>query len=70
LGSLAEGKWADFVVLSGNPMEAEDVRGIEVVETWVAGRRLGESRGTCRDGAPRAALLEGGRVWWRECLGS
>ncbi len=41
LGSLSVGKWADFVVLSDNPMEAEDVRGIEVRATYVAGERVG-----------------------------
>ncbi|MEM9599731.1 MAG: amidohydrolase [Pseudomonadota bacterium] len=39
LGSLAPGKWADFIVLSDNPMTAQDVRNIKVVATYVAGRR-------------------------------
>lgn len=41
LGSLAPGKWADFVVLSENPLEAEDLLSIDVEETFVAGRRVG-----------------------------
>ncbi|MEL6687718.1 MAG: amidohydrolase [Pseudomonadota bacterium] len=41
LGSLATGKWADFVVLSGNPLTAPDVRDIKVEATFVAGKRVG-----------------------------
>ena len=37
LGSLAPGKWADFVVLSDNPMTAPDIRTIKVEATFVAG---------------------------------
>ena len=39
LGSLAPGKWADFIVLSDNPMTAPDVRNITVGATYVAGAR-------------------------------
>lgn len=40
IGSLRSGKWADFVVLSGDPMSAPDIREITVEATYVAGRRL------------------------------
>lgn len=40
LGSLAPGKWADFVVLSDNPLTATDIRTISVDATYVAGERL------------------------------
>lgn len=40
LGSLETGKWADFVVLSDNPLTADDVRMIEVEATYVAGARV------------------------------
>lgn len=40
LGSLAVGKWADFVVLSNNPLTAEDIRRITVDATYVAGTRV------------------------------
>ena len=40
LGSLAVGKWADFVVLSDNPLSVDDIRTVEVEATYVAGRRL------------------------------
>ncbi len=41
LGSLSVGKWADFVVLSGNPMTQDDVREIDVLRTYVAGEHVG-----------------------------
>lgn len=41
LGSLAPGKWADFVVLSDNPLTASDVREIKVEATYVSGSRVG-----------------------------
>lgn len=37
LGSLTAGKWADFVVLSDNPLTAPDLRAITVEATYVAG---------------------------------
>lgn len=37
LGSLTVGKWADFVVLSDNPLTAPDLRAITVEATYVAG---------------------------------
>ena len=40
LGSLSIGKWADFAVLSDNPLTAEDVREINVKATYVAGNRI------------------------------
>lgn len=40
LGSLSVGKWADFVVLSDNPLTAPDIRAIKVEATYVAGERV------------------------------
>lgn len=42
LGSLEAGKWADFIILDSNPltMPPHQLKDIEVVETWVAGRKL------------------------------
>ena len=40
LGTLSVGKWADFAVLSANPMTAPDVRDIAVRATYVAGERV------------------------------
>ena len=41
-GRLAEGERADFVMLSADPLmvNAEEIRDIEVLETWIAGRRV------------------------------
>jgi len=42
LGSLEPGKWADFIILDKNPLETDtyDLKDIEVIETWVAGKKL------------------------------
>ena len=42
LGSLEPGKCADFVVLDRDPrrVASEELKSIEVLETWVAGRRV------------------------------
>lgn len=42
LGSLVAGKWADFIILDANPLtiSSHDLKNIEVVETWVAGRKF------------------------------
>jgi imidazolonepropionase-like amidohydrolase len=40
LGSLQAGKWADFIVLSANPLT--DIRNTRQIDSvWIAGRRLG-----------------------------
>ncbi|MFB0613529.1 amidohydrolase [Aurantiacibacter poecillastricola] len=41
-GSLAEGERADFVMLSADPLmaSAEEIRDIQVEETWIAGQRV------------------------------
>jgi len=43
-GSLAPGKWADFAVLSGNPLTTpvEALTALQVSQTWVAGRLVYE----------------------------
>jgi imidazolonepropionase-like amidohydrolase len=39
LGTLEPGKWADFLVLSANPLT--DIRNLRQIDTiWIAGRRL------------------------------
>lgn len=43
LGSLTPGKWADFVVLSDNPLTAPDIRTITVEATYVAGQAFGDA---------------------------
>jgi len=40
LGSLAEGKWADFVVLSDNPLTAANIPDIHVDAVYVAGELI------------------------------
>jgi predicted amidohydrolase YtcJ len=40
IGSLEEGKLADIVILNGDPLTAEDVRQLEVVETLIGGRSV------------------------------
>jgi imidazolonepropionase-like amidohydrolase len=40
LGTLQQGKWADFIVLSANPLA--DIRNTRQIDSvWIAGRRLG-----------------------------
>ncbi len=43
-GSFEEGKFADFVVLTENPLEAEDVRDIDVKMTVVGGKIVYDDR--------------------------
>ena len=42
LGTLEAGKWADFVILDGNPLitEPEGLKDVKVLETWVAGKKV------------------------------
>jgi predicted amidohydrolase YtcJ len=42
LGSLSPGKWADFVVLSGDIMTlpGPDILDVRVLETWVGGNQV------------------------------
>jgi len=44
LGSFEEGKFADFVVLSENPLDADDLRDIEVKMTVVGGKIVYDAR--------------------------
>jgi predicted amidohydrolase YtcJ len=37
-GSLAVGKYADFVVLNDNPFKLQDVSNVEIAETWIQGK--------------------------------
>ena len=41
-GSLTPGKWADMIVLSGDPLTTptEDLLNLRVEETYVAGERV------------------------------
>jgi imidazolonepropionase-like amidohydrolase len=39
LGTLEKGKWADFVVLTANPLT--DIRNLRQIDgIWIGGRRL------------------------------
>lgn len=42
IGSLEPGKWADFIIVDRDPsaVDAQALAATEVLETWVAGRRL------------------------------
>jgi predicted amidohydrolase YtcJ len=42
IGSIQEGKYADFAIVDRNPMktDAYKIRDIEVNETWVNGKRV------------------------------
>ncbi len=40
LGSVEPGKRADFVILSANPLTVQDVRKVQVLETYIDGRRM------------------------------
>mgnify|MGYP000014678816 CR=1 FL=1 len=42
LGTLAVGKWADFIVLDKNPLTTNpnNIKNIHVLQTWVAGEKL------------------------------
>lgn len=46
LGSLEEGKRADFAVLNANPLETEsaDIASIQVLQTWVDGKPVFSSK--------------------------
>lgn len=45
LGTLEPGKWGDFVLVDTDPFDLPDNRAVwqtEVLQTWVAGRRVGQ----------------------------
>jgi predicted amidohydrolase YtcJ len=56
IGALEPGKWADFVLVDRDPakVDAESLARTEVLETWVAGKKVWER-------APSAASTERGR---------
>ncbi len=39
-GSISVGKFADLIVLSTNPLHTDDVRNVQVQQTWIAGKRV------------------------------
>jgi len=45
LGSLEEGKWADFIIIDRNLFEvpAEEIWQTEVLQSWVAGEKVYEA---------------------------
>ncbi len=49
-GSITPGKWADFTILSDNPTKVQEgrLKDIEVVETWVSGRKMYDNSGIRR----------------------
>ena len=56
IGSLEPGKWADFILVDRDPtkVDAQQLARTEVLETWVAGKKVWER-------APSAAAIERGR---------
>jgi predicted amidohydrolase YtcJ len=56
IGALEPGKWADFVLVDRDPakVDAQSLARTEVLETWVAGKKVWER-------APSAASTERGR---------
>ena len=42
-GSIEVGKWADFVILDDNPLTADDIADIKIIQTWVAGEQVSGS---------------------------
>ncbi|PNV79758.1 MAG: amidohydrolase, partial [Fervidicoccus sp.] len=40
IGTLEEGKKADFIVLDRDPLRAEDLKSVKVVETFLQGRKV------------------------------
>lgn len=39
-GTIEDGKWADFVILSENLLESEDISNIDILETWIGGEKV------------------------------
>jgi predicted amidohydrolase YtcJ len=39
-GTIEVGKWADFVILSENHLESEDISNIDILETWIGGKKV------------------------------
>jgi predicted amidohydrolase YtcJ len=60
-GSLAVGERADFVVLDGDPLlaNAQDLRAMTVLETWIAGERVYAAEDTETPDGEAAAEGEG-----------
>ena len=40
VGSIEPGKLADLIILSGNPLEAEDIRQLVVERTFIGGAEV------------------------------
>ena len=45
IGSIEIGKYADFVILSNNPLnlKTENYKNIEMIETWLGGKKVNTS---------------------------
>jgi predicted amidohydrolase YtcJ len=48
IGSLEPGKWADFIVVDRDPMRVnpQELAATQVLETWVAGKKVWERLAT------------------------
>jgi predicted amidohydrolase YtcJ len=57
IGSLESGKWADFIIVDRDPtvVDPQALARTQVMETWVAGKKLFER------GEPSAARTERGK---------
>ena len=48
IGSLEPGKWADFIIIDRDPSKvtAKELAGTQVIETWIAGKKVWERPAT------------------------
>lgn len=59
-GELKEGEQADFLMLDRDPMlnNAQDIRNITVLQTWIGGRKVYDSRKDVSDPPPETSKRE------------